>query len=195
MLTTLYDITIRWAKHPKATLFLALLSFTESSFFPIPPDIMLAPMSMAKPQAAWQYAAIATFFSVMGGIFGYLLGYFVFESLMYPFITKFGYVDSYKCVLQWFNNWGFLAVLLAGATPIPYKMFTISAGVLKFNLPCFIIASIMGRGLRFFLLSSLIKFKGDYINQYLSKFLVKHNNKLLGAIILLSLIYIIFYKL
>jgi membrane protein YqaA with SNARE-associated domain len=195
MLTALYDITIRWANHPKATIFLAILSFAESSFIPIPPDVMLAPMSMAKPKSAWYYAFIATLFSVIGGIFGYFLGYFLFESLMQPFIIKFGYLASYQNVLVWFNKWGFIAVLLAGATPIPYKMFTIGAGVLKFNLLGFIMASILGRGARFFLVSGLMKFQGNNIDSFCRKLLTKHTKKLIIALILVSLIFIIFNKL
>ena len=195
MLTALYDMTIKWAIHPRAPFFLALLSFAESSFLPVPPDVMLAPMSMAKPKSAWYYALIATLFSVIGGVFGYFLGYFLFESLIYSVIVKFGYLNTYQTVLQWFNNWGFLAVLLAGATPIPYKLFTISAGVLRFSLPGFIVASILGRGLRFFLLSSLMKFNGAKIDQFCRKFFAKYSKMVLMAIILLIIGYVVFCKL
>ena len=200
MLTALYNITIRWALHPRAPFFLALLSFIESSFFPIPPDIMLAPMSMAKPKSAWHYAMIATSFSVIGGIFGYFLGYFLFESVMQPFIVKFGYLNAYQTVLQWFDKWGFFAVLIAGATPIPYKMFTVGAGVLRFNLPWFILASILGRGLRFFLLSTLLKFNSNKIDYFFrtflaKSFLAKYSKIFIMIIVLLLLSYIVFYKL
>lgn len=193
MLAVLYDMTMRWAIHRRAPFFLAMLSFAESSFLPVPPDLMLAPMSMAKPKFAWRYALLATLFSVLGGIFGYFLGV-MFEPIMLQFIDKFGYIESFIRVKKLFDNWGFWAVLLAGATPIPYKVFTISAGLFKFNLFGFIIASILGRGLRFFLLSSLMKFQGRNIDQFCRVFFAKHGKMLLMALTLLTLIYIIFYK-
>lgn len=194
MLTTIYKNTLRWANHPKATLLLAFLSFIESIFFPIPPDIILAPMSMSKPKSAWQYAIIATSFSVIGGICGYLIGYFLLEYIMNLNIISLNYLESYRTALQWFNKWGALALVVAGFTPIPYKIFTIGAGVLKFNLLNFIIASIIGRGARFFLLSSIIRYKGENIDLYFNKLLNKYNNKLLIIIIIFTIFYA-FYKL
>lgn len=194
MLTTLYKTTLRWANHPKATLLLATLSFIESVFFPIPPDIILAPMSMTKPKAAWQYAMIATLCSVAGGMFGYLLGYFLFDYIINYYVLPYNYLEAYQSALQWFNKWGSFAVLIAACTPIPYKMFTIGAGALKFNVINFIIASIVGRGARFFLLSCLIKYNSAYIDKYFNKLLNKSNAKLLIIIIILTLFYV-FYKL
>lgn len=194
MLAVLYDMTMRWAVHRRAPVFLAMLSFAESSFLPVPPDLMLAPMSMAKPKSAWRYALLATLFSVLGGIFGYFLGV-IFEPIMLQFIDKAGYTESYVSVKQLFDTWGFWAVLLAGATPIPYKIFTIGAGVLQFNLFGFIVASMVGRGLRFFLLSSLMKFNGNRIDQFCRSFFAKYGKILFVALILLILVYIIFYKL
>lgn len=194
MLTTLYKTTLRWANHPKATLLLAFLSFIESVFFPIPPDIMLAPMSITKPKSAWQYAMVATLFSVIGGICGYLIGYFLLESIINTYIVSLNYLEAYRSALQWFNKWGSFAIVIAGFTPIPYKMFTIGAGALKFNLLNFIIASIIGRGARFFLLSSLMRFNSEKIDRYFNKFLDKYNTKLLSIIIILTLFYA-FYKL
>ena len=194
MLAVLYDITMRWANHRNAPVFLAMLSFAESSFLPVPPDVMLAPMSMAKPKSAWRYAIIATLFSVFGGIFGYFLGN-IFEPAMLQFIEKAGYTNAYSNVKQLFDSWGFWAVLLAGATPIPYKVFTIGAGVLQFNLFGFIVASILGRGLRFFLVSSLMKFNGNRIDHFCRNFFAKHGKILFITVVLLVLVYIIFYKL
>ncbi len=194
MLAILYDMTMRWANHRNAPVFLAMLSFAESSFLPVPPDVMLAPMSMAKPKSAWRYALIATLFSVFGGVFGYFLGV-IFEPAMLQFIEKAGYTNAYSNVKQLFDSWGFWAVLLAGATPIPYKVFTIGAGVLQFNLFGFIVASVLGRGLRFFLVSSLMKFNGNRIDQFCRYFFAKHGKSLFITVVLLVLIYIIFYKL
>lgn len=196
MLAALYNMILKWAQHPKAAYFLALLSFVESSFLPtVPPDVMLAPMSMIKPKSAWNFATIATLFSVLGGILGYFLGYFLFESLIQPLMIKYSYIDTYQNVLTWVDKWGFFAVLIAGVIPIPYKMFTIGAGVLRFNLPIFIAAAIIGRGLRFFLLSSLMKFNGNKIDLFCKKALTKYSKPLLISVILLIISYILFYKL
>ncbi len=189
----LYDMTMKWAIHRRAPVFLAILSFAESSFFPIPPDVMLAPMSIAKPKSAWQYALLATLFSVFGGIFGYFLGVLL-EPVMLQFIDKLGYNALYVAVKKLFDDWGFWAVVLAGATPIPYKVFTVGAGIFKFNLFGFIMGSIVGRGLRFFMVSSLMKFNGNKIDKFCRSCFAKHGSILFVAFILLILGYV-FYKL
>lgn len=188
MLGSLYNLTIKLAQHTKAEFFLALVSFVESSFLPVPPDVMLAPMSLAKPKLVWRYAFVATVFSVLGGIFGYLLGW-LFEPMMLKFINHFGYESAYIYFQQMFSRWGFFAVILAGATPIPYKVFTIGSGLLKFNLLWFTLASIIGRGLRFFLVSLVFKFYGNQVDRFCRNILDKYSKILLLAIAGLLIIY------
>ena len=155
----LYDRVLGWAAHPKARWYLGGLSFAESSFFPIPPDVMLAPMALARPVDAWRLALLTTLTSVAGGVLGYLIGYFALD-LVEPWLVSAGYWDGYLQVRGWFQTWGFWAVLAAGFSPIPYKLFTIAAGALGMFLPVFVLASIIGRGGRFFLVAGLIRWGG-----------------------------------
>jgi len=157
--TALYDRCMGLARHRHASRYLAGLSFAESSFFPVPPDVMLAPMSMARPDRAMGFAAIATLASVIGGLFGYLIGYFAFD-LAEPWIHRAGYWEQYLRVRVWFDAWGFWAILIAGFSPIPYKVFTIAAGTLSMHLPLFIAGSLLGRGGRFFLVAGLLAWGG-----------------------------------
>jgi membrane protein YqaA with SNARE-associated domain len=150
-----------WSRHRHAPWYLAGLSFSESSFFPIPPDVMLAPMSMAEPRAAFRLAALTTAASVLGGLLGYLIGHFAFD-LITPLVTEGGrYAKPFAAAEAWFEKWGVWAVLIAGFSPIPYKVFTISAGVLHMALIPFLIASAVGRGGRFFLVSALMAWGGE----------------------------------
>ncbi len=158
--TALYDRVLRWAAHPHAERYLAGLSFAESSFFPIPPDVMLAPMTLAKPKRGWRFATVTTIASVVGGVAGYVIGWLALDALK-PLLMSLGYWDSYVRSTEWFVTWGFLAVLAAGFSPIPYKVFTIAAGALHMFLPAFILASIVGRGGRFFLVAGLIMWGGE----------------------------------
>ena len=155
----LYDRVLGWAAHPKARWYLGGLSFAESSFFPIPPDVMLAPMALARPVDAWRLALLTTLTSVAGGVLGYLIGHFALD-LVEPWLMSAGYWDGYLQVRGWFETWGFWAVLAAGFSPIPYKLFTIAAGALGMFLPVFVLASIIGRGGRFFLVAGLIRWGG-----------------------------------
>ncbi|MGB5472845.1 MAG: YqaA family protein [Gammaproteobacteria bacterium] len=157
--TLLYDKTMQWARHRHAAWYLSGLSFAESSFFPIPPDVMLAPMSMARPQHALRYATLTTVASVVGGLFGYLIGAYFFE-LIQPWLQESAYWGKYQHAREWFEHWGFWAILVAGFSPIPYKVFTIAAGTLGMNLPLFALGSLIGRGGRFFLVSSLMAWGG-----------------------------------
>ena len=157
--TPLYDWCLGLARHRHASRYLAGLSFAESSFFPIPPDVMLAPMSMARPDRAMSFATITTLASVLGGLFGYLIGYFAFE-LIEPLLHRMHYWEKYLRVREWFDVWGFWAILIAGFSPIPYKVFTIAAGTLSMNLPLFIAGSFIGRGGRFFLVAGLLSWGG-----------------------------------
>lgn len=160
LFTRLYDKTLQWAAHRHASYYLGILSFAESSFFPIPPDVMLAPMSLAKPENAWRYATITMVTSVLGGLFGYAIGYFAFEMVQ-PWIVEFGYMPRFEKAQHWFEIWGFWVVLIAGFSPIPYKVFTIAAGTMSLFLPVFVLASLIGRGSRFFLVAGLILWGGE----------------------------------
>jgi membrane protein YqaA with SNARE-associated domain len=157
--TSLYDKCMEWARHRHAIWYLSGLSFAESSFFPVPPDVMLAPMSMARPERSMRYAALTTLASVLGGLFGYLIGLYAFD-LIEPWMQQSHYWDKYLHVRNWFDEWGFWAILIAGFSPIPYKVFTIAAGTLMMNLPLFIAGSFIGRGGRFFLVAALLAWGG-----------------------------------
>lgn len=153
----LYDLALRWSRSAQAPRWLAALSFAESSFFPIPPDVMLAPMTLATPKRAWWYATLTTIASVAGGLLGYGIGFYLFESLQ-PHLLEWGYSDKLALAQDWFAQWGIWVVFLAGFTPIPYKIFTITAGALALTLPGFVLASLIGRGARFFLVAALVRF-------------------------------------
>jgi len=159
--SSLYDRVMAWSRHRHAPWYLGGLSFAESSFFPIPPDVMLAPMSMTKPRRAWWFAGLTTVTSVLGGLLGYLIGHFAFE-LITPLVAEGGrYAESFAKAEAWFRAWGVWAIFIAGFSPIPYKIFTISAGVLHMALIPFLIASAVGRGARFFLVAALMAWGGE----------------------------------
>lgn len=155
----LYDRAMALAAHPHAPRYLATLSFAESSFFPVPPDVMLIPMVAARPHKGYHYALITTLASVIGGVFGYLIGYLAFGAIE-PWIHELGYGQRYEEVKAAFASWGVWFVLVAGFSPIPYKLFTVTAGALSLALAPFILASFVGRGLRFFLEALLIMYLG-----------------------------------
>lgn len=151
----LYDRVLNWSRHPKAPWYLGGLSFAESSFFPIPPDVMLAPMALARPEHWFRLALITTLTSVAGGLLGYLIGWAAMDAVL-PWIERMGYGAKLLAAREWFDQWGFWAVFLAGFSPIPYKAFTITAGGLGMALLPFTIASVIGRGGRFFLVAFLM---------------------------------------
>lgn len=159
-----------WARHPHAIYYLGILSFLESSVFPIPPDVMLAPMSLANPRRAWWYAFVTTITSTLGGLFGYIIGMFFF-ALIHPWLIHFGYWDTYLRVQHWFDLWGFWIIFVAGFSPLPYKVFTIAAGTLHIALLPFTIASFIGRGSRFFLVAGLMALGGERMEQLLRKYI------------------------
>ena len=165
-----YDLALRWSKHPAASRYLALLSFAESVIFPIPPDVMLAPMSLSQPSRAWYFALITTLASIVGGVAGYLLGFFAFDTLLQPFIESSGYAHKLETAIGWFETYGVWVVFLAGFSPIPYKVFTISAGVLQMAFLPLLIASAIGRGARFFLVATLMKWGGARMEEQLRKY-------------------------
>ena len=160
LFSALYGRVMQWSRHQYATVWLALVSFTESSCFLIPPDVMLAPMSLAKPHKAWFYAGLTTLASVLGGLFGYLIGAYAFQFIE-PWLVSLNYMHAYHTAESWFQQWGFWAIFLAGFTPIPYKIFTIASGALGMALIPFIIGSTIGRGMRFFLVAGLMRWGGE----------------------------------
>ena len=163
--SALYEWTLKWAEHKFAPRILALLTFAESVFFPIPPDVLLAPMVLAKPERAWRLASLTTAASVIGGIVGYGLGYLMFEPWIQPLITEFGYQARFDKAMLWFSDWGVWVVFIAGFSPIPYKLFTLSAGFLQMAFLPFLLASAIGRGMRFFIVAGVIRWGGAPMEQ------------------------------
>ena len=185
--SSLYAHTMKWSRHPHAPRYLAGLSFAESSFFPIPPDVMLAPMSMAEPRRAWYFAGLTTVASVIGGLFGYFIGVFAFD-LIEPWLHDWGYWEAYQDAKGWFDRWGVWAVFLAGFSPIPYKIFTITAGVVAMALAPFLIASAVGRGARFFLVAALMAWGGERMERALHRYVDR-----LGWILVVVFLLMIFF--
>jgi membrane protein YqaA with SNARE-associated domain len=164
----LYDRVLAWSRHPHAERYLGAMSFAESSFFPIPVDVMLAPMTLAE-RAKWiRFATIATVFSVLGGLGGYAIGWGMFEAIE-PWLRESHYWDAYLTARSWFDDYGVMVVFVAGFSPIPYKVFTIAAGVAALNLPGFFIGSLIGRAARFFLVAGLVRAGGQRFEDTLSK--------------------------
>ena len=176
---------MQWAQHQYAVRWLALVSFTESSFFVIPPDALLIPMSLAKPQKAWHYAALTTVMSVLGGLLGYFIGAFAFQQIE-PWLMSSHYAHAFETTQQWFLEWGFWAILIAGFTPIPYKIFTISAGAIGMALLPFTIGSILARGARFFLVAGLMRWGGDAMESKIKQWIEYLG---WGVIVLAGLVY------
>ena len=183
----LYDKVLSWSRHRHADRYLFALSFAESSFFPIPPDVMLAPMTLARPDRGWRLAAMTTLASVIGGVAGYLIGWFALDMID-PFLRSAGYWDGFVLATQWFDRWGFLAVLAAGFSPIPYKVFTIAAGALHMLFPVFVLASILGRGARFFLVAGVLIWGGAPMERRLRQHIDKLGWLLVAAIAVLYLV-------
>ena len=166
----LYDWSLGLATHRYATRYLGFLSFAESSFFPIPPDVMLAPMCLANRPKAWHFAFITTAASLAGGIAGYFIGFYLFEGIE-PWLQDSHYWDAYLKGREWFSQYGVWAVLVAGFSPVPYKIFTITAGAAMLNLPAFIFASLISRGARFYLVAALIVAGGEKMEQMLPRYI------------------------
>ena len=194
MFQTLYKKCLELAAHKSSNFYLGLVSFIESSFFPIPPDAMIIPMVIAKKKEYLKIFLIASIFSVLGGIFGYLIGYLFFDLAIYV-IEFYGYQDKVENLkLSMSEGNGFLAWLsilfLAGFTPLPYKAFTISSGLIAFNLPIFIIVSLISRSLRFFIVAYLSYKFGELFTEYMEK----HGSKWFTIIgIIIVIIFIIIY--
>ncbi len=165
----MYRQVLKLARHPQAERYLAGVSVAESSFFPIPVDVMLAPMVLAAPQRAWRLAAITTLMSVIGGMIGYLIGRFIFDSYGDQILTFFDAHETFEIIRQSYHQHGLFIILLAGFTPIPYKVFTIASGVMSIAFLPFVLLSLVGRGARFFLVAGLIKLGGDQLEDTIHK--------------------------
>ena len=167
MLRRLYDFTLQLAAHPKAAWALAIVAFVESSVFPIPPDAMLIPMVLAERAKAWFYAAVSTIASALGGAAGYAIGLFLFEVAGKPILAFYGYADEFASFSERYNAWGAWIVLFAGVTPFPYKVITIASGATGLNFIVFMLASVVARGLRFYLVSGLLYWFGPPIREFI----------------------------
>ena len=165
----LYDRVMAWSKLPNAPWYLGILSFAESSFFPIPPDVMLAPMCLANPSKAWRFAGLTAITSLLGGLLGYLIGATAFDYIA-PHLQASHYWSAFETAETWFENWGVWAIFIAGFSPIPYKIFTIAAGALAMPLLPFTIASLVGRGARFYMVAGLMKWGGPTMEANLKKY-------------------------
>ncbi len=186
--SSLYNCAQQWSRHHHAPYYLAGVSFIEASFFPIPPDVMLISMGLAKPHLSWRYAAIATFFSVLGGLLGYAIGFYAMSTIE-PYLLHSAYAHHYARAVQWFSSGGIWMVILAGVTPFPYKIFAIAAGAMHMALIPFIIGSIIGRGMRFFLVSCLLYFVGEELEQQLRRYIDRIGFALLLMLIVGFIVY------
>ena len=171
MLRRLYDWTMNLASHRHAGRMLGAVSFIESSVFPIPPDVVLIPMVLSERAKAWIYATIATVASVLGGLLGYVIGAFLFDTIGQPLLQFYGYGEKFTDFAARYNEWGAWIVFIAGVTPFPYKVITIASGATGLNIWVFIMASILARGLRFFVLCALLYWFGPPIRAFVEKYL------------------------
>jgi membrane protein YqaA with SNARE-associated domain len=170
MLYRVYMRTLALAGAPRAPWWLAAVAFAESSVFPIPPDALLIPMVLARPDRAWRFAAICTVASVIGGALGYLIGYTVFDQLMrLPVAHVLFGPDPLGAFQDWYGRWGLAVILIKGLTPIPYKIVTIASGAAKFSFPVFMAASLITRAARFFLVAALLRLFGTPVRDFIER--------------------------
>jgi membrane protein YqaA with SNARE-associated domain len=169
MLKRLYDRMIEIAAGPNAIWALIAIAFAESSFFPLPPDILLIPMMLAKPRAAWRLAAYCTLASVVGGLVGYAIGYWGFDLIGRPILEFYHAMPHYDALKAGFDRWGVWIIIIKGMTPIPYKLVTIASGVAHFDLAEFVGASIVSRSVRFFLLAGLLWWFGPAVRDFIER--------------------------
>ncbi|EBA03401.1 DedA family protein [Rhodobacteraceae bacterium HTCC2150] len=169
MLRATYDWTLRQAMHKNALWFLAIVAFVESSFFPIPPDLLMIPMIIATPKRAWLIAGIATVASVAGGIFGYFIGAVLFDTIGQPILEFYGKSGGFEAFAAEYNEWGIWAVLIGGITFLPFKVITILSGVTGFSLPLFIVSAIGARFIRFFVIAALLWWIGPAVRDFIEK--------------------------
>lgn len=181
----LYDRVLRWSAHPHAPAYLAAMSAAESVIFPIPPDVMLAPMTLAKPHRWLWFGLLCTIASVLGGLLGYVLGHYALEAVM-PWIERAGHADTFARIHALFARYGFWIVFVAGFTPIPYKIFTIASGAAGMALLPFVVGSLVGRGGRFLLVAGLIRLGGAPFERLLRRFVEP-----LGWLMVLALLLVV----
>ncbi|WP_210546836.1 YqaA family protein [Rhodoferax sp. PAMC 29310] len=191
LFSSFYQRAMQWSRHRRAPWYLCGLSFAESSFFPVPPDVMLAPMSLANPSRAWYFAWITTLASVAGGLLGYTLGHYGFEAIE-PWLRQSAYWAGYLTTVEWFERWGVLAIFVAGFTPVPYKVFTVSAGAMSMALLPFALASFVGRGARFFLVAGLMAWGGARMEAALYRSIDRIGWAMVGLVVVGILIYQMF---
>lgn len=172
LFSSLYGKILIWSKHSHAVYYLGLVAFSEALIFPIPPDVMLVSMGLVQPKKAWQYALVTGICSTLGGMLGYLIGMFCFDWV-HPYIISWGYESTYLTVHHWFAVWGCLAIILASFTPIPFKVLSITAGAVAMPFYGFVLAAIVGRWTRFFLVSMLMYHYGEKVSLFLEKYLDK----------------------
>ena len=169
MMRRLYDWMMRLASSDRAPWALGIVSFIESSFFPIPPDVMLIPMVLSRREKAWWYATIATVTSVLGGMLGYAIGYYAYQAIGLPILEFYGKAHALDGFIPFVHEYGVEAIIIKGMTPIPFKVVTIAAGVAQMAFVPFILASIVARSMRFFLVAGLLYFFGDPIREFIER--------------------------
>ncbi len=169
MLQRTYDKVMSLSARPDAIWALAAISFIESSFFPIPPDVLLIPMVLAARTQWFRIALVCTVASVIGGMFGYAIGYFLYESVGRPVLDFYGYAEKFAQFQGRYNEWGAWIVFIAGVTPFPYKVITIASGVTQLDMVTFTVASVLSRGLRFFLVAALLFWIGPPVRAFIEK--------------------------
>jgi membrane protein YqaA with SNARE-associated domain len=169
MIERLYRNVLALAASPRASWWLAAVAFAESSFFPIPPDALLVPMALARPHRAWRLAAICTAASVLGGTLGYLIGYALFDQLARPLLRAYHYEAGFAHFQATYARWGLWVILVKGLTPIPYKIVTIASGAARFDFVVFMAASVVTRGLRFFLVAGLLRRFGEQVRNFIER--------------------------
>ena len=169
MFKNLYARIIALSESPNATYALAIIAFLESSVFPVPPDVILAPMALARPDRAWRYALVCTIASVLGGIVGYGIGALLFDTLGQWLIHLYGYGDKMAALKETYAKWGALVILIKGLTPIPFKLVTIVSGLLGYNFPLFVLLSLITRGARFFIVAGALNYFGDPLRVQLER--------------------------
>ena len=169
-----YDWTLAWAYRPSATWALCCLSFAESSFFPVPPDVLLMPLALGNPRKWFRYALLCSLASVLGGVAGYLIGWGLWQAISEHVFRWFAWAgfspEKFEQVRQAYDKWDFWVVFTAGFTPIPYKLITVTAGVFKINFPMFLLASAVGRASRFFLVAGMMRIFGPRITPFIDKY-------------------------
>jgi membrane protein YqaA with SNARE-associated domain len=179
----LYSRTLAVAAHRHAMAAMALISFAESSFLPLPPDILLVPMILAQPRRAWLIAAVCTIASVTGGYVGYAIGYFLFDAIGLPVLEFYHMMDKYEAFKAAFAEWGAWIIVIKGLTPIPFKLVTIASGAAQFDLVTFTMASIVSRSLRFFLLAALLWRFGEPIRDFIERRLMLVTSMIAAALV------------